>query len=489
MAPIATARPSARALVAGMAGAHQSRPSWTSERFHGAKARFVTRRRTLPDAFYLGGSRLGWNIVGALSGLLGLAAVVAWVLGSYFKVDVAAMVSFPGADGHCRLPHEGVGVHCWGDFGAVRFASLTGAPLGPEVVYPLSSRILRLPFFAISSIGGYGAGLIAFLVASAACLIAPVVWAVRDTPWALKPVVVTVAAVATMPFLMVLDRGNVLALTVPFLFLALLGLVRDKPWMIAVATIAATSVKPQFALLGVGLLALRHWRAAAVSIAGSVAIIVVPYLVFGDKWRSALVTWLDAAQAWTKSQPLSVDWPGNISLPRVLYLLGHAGPWRHSRLLSTIDDGTYTTASVAILAVIVGILVLSGRHLPPLATGVALLAIASLASPLTYAYYSVFMIPVVAIVFRCGLASWPTDTRWDRTMPRILSAALVLGLSPLLLPLGSSLTAPVAPLLPVLSACAWAAFLAAMAIWGVARMWKEPITTTETATRRTNAAS
>jgi len=433
-----------------------------------------------------GGSRIGWNIVGALAGLLGIAAVVAWVLGSYLKVDVASMLSYYGADGYCKLPQQGVGIHCWSDYPAVQFASLTDAPLKPELVYPLSSRILRLPFFAIGSIGGYTAGLIAFLATSVACVIAPAVWAVRNTSWALKPVVVTVASVATLPVLMLLDRGNILTLTVPFLLLALLGLVLDKPWLVVVSTIAATSVKPQFAILGVALLALRHWRAAAVSIAGSAVIIVAPFLLLGGAWRSAFVTWLHTAEAWTRSQPLSANWPSNISLPRLLYLLAHAGPWRDSRHVSTIADGTYTTASMAILAVIIGILVLSGRHLPPLASGIALLAIASLASPLTFGYYGVFMIPVIAIVFRYGLTNWPTDTRWDRAMPRILSVALVLGLSPLLIPLGLSLVPPVAPLLPLLSTFAWAVFLVAMAIWGLARMRRAPIDPLPDAIWRTN---
>lgn len=434
-----------------------------------------------PPALYLGGSRLGWNLVGILAWLLGLAVVSAWILSSYFKVDVATMVSYPGADGWCNVPHEGIGVHCFGDFGAITFNSLTSPPVGPELVYPLSSRILRIPFFVIASLSGFQASLIAFLIVSAACVTFPVVWAVRDVPWALKPVVVTVLGVTTTPFLMVLDRGNMLAFAVPALFLALLGLVRDKPWLVAISTIVAASVKPQFALIAVVLLALHRWRAAAMAILGSAAILVLPYLMYGNAWLAKFVAWLDAAHSWSRGQPLAVNWPGNISFPRVLYLLAHAGPWRDSTLVSSQVDGSYTTVSIGLLAIVVVLLVLAGRRLPPLALGVSALAVACLASPLTYIYYLVFLIPVGAIVFRQGLGDWPAQTRWDQVMPVLLAVALVLGLSPLPIPLGGNLAPPVASLLPVLSTCAWALFLGAMALWSLMRLRARPVSTSRIA--------
>lgn len=60
---------------------------------------------------------------------------------------------------------------------------------------------------------------------------------------------------------MVLDRGNLLELVVPLLRLALDGLVRDSPWVVALATAAAASINPQLALLLswlIGLPALRR---------------------------------------------------------------------------------------------------------------------------------------------------------------------------------------------------------------------------------------
>lgn len=422
------------------------------------------------------GSRLGRGIIGALGALLGLAAAVAWVLGAYLKVDVAAALSFNSQDGWCAAPNEGVGIHCWGDFSSIRFESFTSEPSAPEAVYPLASRLVRLPFLAVTDIAGFQAALITFVVVSALCVVSPLVWAVRRAPWSTKPLVVTVAGIATAPTMMLLDRGNILALAVPLLLIALVGLVRDTPLTVALATIAAASIKPQFALIGAGLLALHHWRAAALTFAGSVVLVVAPYLLQGDRWVTAVADWLHAASTWSASQPLSASWPNNISLPHVLYLVTHAGPWRSSPVVSGLADRDYLIASVGVAVVVVAVVVLAGRSLPPLASGASLLAVACLVSPLTYAYYAIFMVPVVAVVFRHGVDDWPRATRLDRSMPVLLAVALVLGLSPLLVPLGATLTPPTVSLLPLLSTGAWAVFLVTLAIWGITRARTDQLT-------------
>jgi len=414
-----------------------------------------------------GASRLGSTITGTLAALLGVAVPVAWILGSYLRIDISTVLSTSGDDGWCTLGQEGIGVHCWGDFSAIRFSSFNSTPSGPEAVYPLASRLVRLPFLALSDIAGFQAALITFVVVSALCVLSPLIWAVRRTPWAAKPVVVTVAGVATAPAIMLLDRGNILALTVPLMLLALLGLVRDSPWMVAVATIAASSIKPQLVLIGVGLLALHHWRAAAVTFLGSGAVLTAPYFVLGDHWYTGLTEWLQAASRWSANQPLSTIWPNNISLPHVLYLVAHTGPWHSLSVVRGSVDRDYLVASAAIGAVVVAVIALSGRKLPRLASGVALLALACVCSPLTYAYYGVFMLPVFAIVYRYGVEDWPRETRLDRTMPVLLASAVVLGLSPLIIPLGGS---PTASLLPVLSTGAWAIYLGALSVWGFSRM-------------------
>ncbi len=381
-------------------------------------------------------------------------------------------------DGWCTLGQQGIGVHCWGDFSAIRFSSFTSAPSGPEAVYPLASRLVRFPFLALSDIAGFQAALITFVIVSVICVVSPLIWAVRRTPWSAKPVVVTVAGITTAPAIMLLDRGNILALAVPLMLLALLGLVRDSPWTVAVATIAASSIKPQFVLLGVGLLALRHWRAAIVTFLGTGAILVAPYFVLGDRWFTGVTEWLRGASRWSTSQPLSASWPNNISLPHVLYLLAHAGPWHSLPIVRTLVDRDYLVASAAIGVVVVAAIAVSGRRLPPLASGVALLAIACVGSPLTYAYYGVFTLPVFAIVYRYGVEDWPRDTRLARTMPVLLAIPVVLGLSPLIIPFGGALTSPTVSLLPLLSSGAWVIFVGALAIWGISRMrkdhWKSP---------------
>jgi hypothetical protein len=412
-----------------------------------------------------GGTGLGWAVVGAAAGLLGVAIVAMWVLSSYFGVDVAGSISFPGADGWCDTATVGLGVHCFGDFSAIRFDSLFAAPNAVEAVYPLSTRLVRLPFFLIDRVAGFQTALVAYVVVSGVCILAPLFWAVKEARWSLKPVVVVAVGVGTAPFLFLMDRGNIIALIVPALFFALLGLVRDRPWMVAIAVIVASSVKPQFALLGFALLALRHWWPALVSLGGSIAIVILPFGLLGQGAVGGVSGWLHAASGWAKGHDLSTGWPTNASFPRVIYLLGHLGDAGNLKEAAAHDELIATIVAAVVCGLVTLVLLVAGRGLPPLALGIGFTTMASLAVPVSYGYYLVFAIPVVAIVFRLGLKGW-LDLRSARVAAILLSVAIVLGLTPLLIPLASGTQSIAVSLVPILAAYAWLAFLVALAIWG-----------------------
>jgi len=403
-----------------------------------------------------GGSRLGWNLIGTLTGLLGIAALAAWIQSSYFRVDVTGSISFYGADGMCPPP-DGLGVHCWSDYSAIRFNSLTAPPQNVEVMYPLSTRLIRIPFMIVENTAGFQAGLTAFIIISALAVLAPTAWAVWRVQWPLKPVVLTASCVVTMPFLVLLDRGNVIALSVPFVFLFLLALVRERPWLAVACMIVASSIKPQFMVLGLALVTLRYWRPAAVGFAGSGAVIVLPFLLMGDRWFSALTTWRDESLSWTGSQPLAGDWPPNLSLAKAVF----------ESLQSFVDqpDSYFVRLTMVFIITLCVIIVSTGRHLHPLLVGTVFLVIACLTLSPAYAYYACFAIPVMALVFRLGFTPSALPSRWDRPITALLSAGLVVSLSPILISVGihgpAQLDGQVitSSLAPRLSSMIWMLFL------------------------------
>jgi hypothetical protein len=426
-----------------------------------------------PNDPQLGGTTFGWSIVGMAAALLGPAIVIAWALGSYFRLDIAASISMIGNEGRCDLDVTGIGVHCFSDYTSIYFDSPFQALVYYEQLYPVATRLVRLPFWGVGEIFGLHASLIVFLLVAAVGMALPALWAVRHSPWWAKAVVVTVLGIATAPFLFAWDRGNIVMLAVPFLFLAMLGLVKDKPWWVVVGVIVAATIKPQFALLGFALLARGDWRRALAAVGGSVVVVVGAYALLGAAGPAALVAWIQEALGWSDARELFWSWPGNGSIPRALYLVTHLGPWADSGALAAVPDSVYRYVGQGyFVALVIGLLAV-GRRLPPLAVGAGLIVIAAFILSLSLGYYFVVVLPVVAIAFRRGLEGFPLVGARAKVIIASFAVALVLSITPLIVPIlpvhnpvpGTLVIGSVVPSFAIL---AWTVFLTALVVHGVA---------------------
>lgn len=420
-----------------------------------------------------GGSRFGWMLVGVLASLLGIGMALAGVLGSYGRVDVPASVAYIGADGPCDGAAECIGRHSFGDYVVIHFASPTSEPTSQEAVYPASSRLLRLPFHLIERAWGYSAGLWAYLITSALCLLAPIIWAVRRVPWVGRVAVISVAGVATAPAMFALDRGNTVALLVPLLFGFVMGVLRDRPWLAAVMIVVAATVKPHYALLFLALVAMRAWKPAAVAALGSLVAVVLPFLLYGAGLVAGTEAWVRNARAWAGSGTLSQPWPVNGSFSRALYWAIHRVPGVRESSLGHMSDSAYVTISFVFLALVTAVVIIAGKALPRLAIAALAVAIVSLALPISYGYYFVFALPLVAIAFRTGLGNWPTARRFDKALVIVFAVALVASLTPILIPVSRRVevapgTLVVGSFLPLVATCAWAVFAVLLASSGAA---------------------
>lgn len=355
---------------------------------------------------------------------LSLAGVIAWALQSYRSVDVATSLSFFGSDGWCEPETQGFGVHCWGDWAAIRFNDLSQVPSTAEAVYPLSSRLVRLPFELVASVAGDRIALLVFLSVSAVCLLAPWLEATRELPWQERLLSMGVGCVLTAPFAVALDRGNLIALVVPLLALWLSGLASGHFGRVSVAIVLTAAIKPQFALLAVALLALREYRWLLRTVLAVVGVWLLPLLLHAGGPVAGLRTWTLALASFAQSQPLGQDFPLNVSLARALDVLFSPLPW----IAADVAGVVAMILSLSLLAILAAL----GGRLPVRALAVVVLALVSLLSPLTYSYYYVFVIPVAAMAFRVG-GLQPHASRGLRQGLHL--AAIVFSLTPMLLPL------------------------------------------------------
>ena len=82
----------------------------------------------------------------------------------------------------------------------------------------------------------------------------------------------------------------------------------------------ATMIKPQLALFAFVFLWRNEIKALLIFSVRTVVVMTIPYLVFGAKGVSLFMDWVNETLRWSKSLPLTVNYPTNYSFNRVLNL-------------------------------------------------------------------------------------------------------------------------------------------------------------------------
>jgi len=251
-----------------------------------------------------------------------LSTIVAWVYSSYFNGDFASLLVYFGQDGNCDNLTQGLGVHCFGDYSAIHFANLFQVPQGAEVVYPLITRVFRLPFLAIESVSSYRIGLGFYLVALLMAILFPLLHLKyrEKRNLALGPLLCI--AILNVGTISSLDRGNVIAFTVPFLYLFLIRFQNNDSRIASTYLTIAAMVKPQLALFAVVFLWRSEIKTFVVFAARTAFLLIAPYLVFGSKSLSVFSDWIEETLRWSKSLPSTANFPTNYSFNRVLGSFG-----------------------------------------------------------------------------------------------------------------------------------------------------------------------
>lgn len=118
----------------------------------------------------------------------------------YIGLPSSFILSSQIADGWCNLPGQGLGDHCFGDFGLPYSEQVFGYDGGSE--YASSITPLVLVFFRILSLLSYNEALFLYLVILATCCVIPWLWLCR------AKLVAVAAGLSSIGAIVALDRGN-----------------------------------------------------------------------------------------------------------------------------------------------------------------------------------------------------------------------------------------------------------------------------------------
>jgi len=329
------------------------------------------------------------------AGLLSVA--FAWIYASYFDGNFPALLVYFGQDNNCETVTQGLGIHCFGDYSAIHFSSFFQLPQGAEVVYPLVTRIFRLPFLLIELMSGYRIGLFVYLVTLFIAIMFPAFhmsYKQRGEPALAAMYSVAGIGVGTISCL---DRGNVIGFAVPFLYLFLIKFQGGNSRTAAIFLTIATLVKPQIAVFAIAFLWQSEIRVFIRFAFRTFLLLVAPYFIFGTQSLQIFGDWIRETLKWANSLPPAMNYPTNYSFNRVLGVLGVNFP---------------------IFSFLLGLFFLFGLSLPYINKKREILLddliklglVMILMNSIVYVYYMVLIVPLCALLF-----TTPESVNRDRT--------------------------------------------------------------------------
>ncbi len=341
-----------------------------------------------------------------------VSAVMGYVLTQYYSLDViSSLVSTPD---DCFMGGPHIGRHCFSDYQlAVSFgmrpnpwapyplflppnyqpthSNYPAAAMVPQVIFGLLGKWLSVPQL----------GLLGYLFALTIAVLTPAVWAARGARGLERVVVFVVCGATAIPAWMVLDRANSVALLAPVGLVFLVALCRQRWGVVAIMVVLATLIKPQFAVLAVALFAARQWRMGGVAVAGAVTSSLAAYLLWPRNFPATIAQSIHSVLGY--NSPQLATGMRNVSFGRALLLIPDAIKTYQTGWGKIPDDflaGPRSLAGYAVLVIIVVSVLALGPRIPPVLTGIMLLASASLFPAVVFHYYLVFVLPIAALIVR-----------------------------------------------------------------------------------------
>ena len=320
---------------------------------------------------------------------LGISFAGILILGSYYDQPITEALSFSIRDN--THYDSGFGAHSFGDFQEIRYAlptdeypnhwenganSYTPLALLPHVV----AKIVENEF-------GVQKSLLVYLFLLALCLVAPGVYAARSSRKTHEKILLfSLLFMFAQPVIVGLDRGNSSVLAVPLLMIFAAKFEKDPNWIATISLIGATAIRPQYALLGVALLAMRQFRHLFYSSIGVFAMTFIPFLFWPGDTFANINSWLTNLRGYGWRSSTSNTFPSNLSMSTSLHI--------------TVSQYYYAITSVVVLASIIFVFCVfrtpdgRGRLL------ITTLSLPCLMLQVSYSYYAVFVLVIAALIIR-----------------------------------------------------------------------------------------
>ncbi len=333
--------------------------------------------------------------------IIGALALGAWwYVGSYYQVNVSSSLIFRSDDGSCTPVSQQVGIHCFGDYSATALRAMSNNPWSPDSTYaPYLAGGYVLPRLT-ASVGEIfanpGLGLLLYQILAIGALTLPTMWLNSRTKMTERfgPNLLIIGP-ASVPALMALDRGNNVAFVVPGLLLLILGIAEDNHRMTILGICLAAFFKPQFIILVLLLVALRRWRQALLSFSATALSQLCAYLFWPNAIPNGLIRSFESIVKYNSYASITDSYPPQISIGRGVHII--LGLIFEIEQKSAIVNAVQATSGAIVVVIFFLVAFVRCQRIPIKSLTFAFVALTALFPGTTWAYYSVFVIPLVAV--------------------------------------------------------------------------------------------
>lgn len=352
----------------------------------------LTRLRSVPQ------SRYRLNFLNALQ-FCYFVLVPFTLLGlSYFRIDASSSLFFKANDTQCQSKHEGIGIHCFGDFHE-GLVSPTKAELfdlrNHYWLSPIDGIISRASTFLNLHLSERTILVAAFIIYLGAVLI-PILDTRKNLKIRSNIGLITIIYIGSFPVLASLDRMNSICLVTPICYFFFSQLLGEKTKWITPLFVLMCSFKPQLLLLSIAIFIYLGLKTALKSLVCSIVGLAVVVVGQHSFRFSSLHEWIiQILEYGSNGLRLSDDYPNNISFSRALYYISiRIG-------ITSKSEGTYILISVLVSLVLLGLTLMMKKWIENPEIVFIILTISILGfSKVTYPYYLILLLVFELARFR-----------------------------------------------------------------------------------------
>jgi hypothetical protein len=320
------------------------------------------------------------------------AIIIGIYVSSYFQQQLTSILSFAVADGWCDPKLQGIGAHCFGDFYyTLGFINKDNPWSGSPIPYPPLGLFIFKPFGLIVDFFPMNPyGLLTYLAFILVCMMSIPIhqYKIKKISGS-ESILFGMLIVSSAPMVVVLDRGNVLALCVPLIYFFLYfekARISNKSFIFWMTLVL---LKPQFALLGLLFLRGRNLKRAFKWWILGFTTFCASFLLYPIGLKENFIAYFRQLISYQEYVALGSVFPVNISIGSSLSMV--------DVMLQTSFASAITIISIIILVVTV-VVVFRSSMLLRVSIVLPVLLLPIILPQTSFHYYLVVLIPFFAFI-------------------------------------------------------------------------------------------